>query len=141
MEPVKKALYGALIVLVVLGGSVVVVQTHGAHRYMRRELTGYRAFLMVDRYAYSSMSHSYIRITETILDEYPRLADAFVVGRGITLGSHPSEWVQCTEEEGLELLELLGRLPREGAGPTSLLYKGEKYVITVVFGDEAPVIS
>ena len=100
------------------------------------------AYIMVNRYAYSSTPHTMVTITEDILDRSHILEEAFLVeARSHAMGlAHPIEWVVCTDEEGRAVEELIESLPSTGSGSIHLEYQGEKYQFTVKYSKEAPTI-
>lgn len=101
------------------------------------------AYIMVNRYSYSSTSHTMVKVTDDVLEESQILCEAFrIEAQSNALGyAHPVEWVICSDEEGRALEELLASLPSEGTGSIHLEYLGEKYQFTIKYGEEAPIIS
>jgi len=100
------------------------------------------AYIMVNRYAYSSTNHTMVTITDDVLERSPILSEAFrIEASSHAIGLvHPIEWVVCTDEEGRILEELILSLPSSGTGSIHLEYQGEKFQFTVRYGEEAPVI-
>jgi hypothetical protein len=100
------------------------------------------AYIMVNRYAYSSTNHTMVTITDEVLERSPILGEAFrIEARSYALGYvHPGEWVVCSDEEGRTLEELVLSLPSTGSGSIHLEYQGEKYQFTVKYEEEPPMI-
>ncbi|MCW4013054.1 MAG: hypothetical protein NWF07_08695, partial [Candidatus Bathyarchaeota archaeon] len=101
-----------------------------------------QAYIMVNRYAYSSTNHTMVTITDETLERSPILSEAFrIEAYSHAIGLvHPIEWVICTDEEGRTLEELIESLPSSGSGSIHLEYQGEKFQFTIKYDTEPPMI-
>jgi hypothetical protein len=106
-------------------------------------LTDLNAYIMVDRFSYSSNSHSIVTITDEILEDYPLLKEAFQVETNSQANglAHPVEWVVCSYAEGKVIEDLINTLPSTGEGTIRLEYRGVKYNYNIKFGKDPPIIS
>lgn len=102
-----------------------------------------KAFIMLNRYSYSSNPTAMVTITDEILEDYPVLKEAFEVEFEATAWGkvHPTKWVICSEEEGKRIEELINSLPAEGKGDRRLKYLGLKFMILIEYDKEPPTIA
>ena len=134
----KRLLYVILIVLVFVTGYTLYVSLN-----QPQENLELNAYIMVNRYAYSSHPNAMVTITDEILDEYPVLKEAFrIESVSSDWGKvHPTEWVICTLEEGEAIEELINSLPAEGEGNRKIQYLENKFMIEIEYAKEPPMIA
>ena len=134
----KTLLYVIFILLVSVTGYTLYASLN-----QPQEDTALNAYIMVNRYAYSSHPNAMVTITDEILDEYPVLKEAFrIESISWDWGKvHPTEWVICTVEEGEAIEELINSLPAEGEGSRKLQYLDNKFMIEIKYATEPPKIA
>jgi len=134
----KRLLYVIFILLVSITGYTLYVSLN-----QPQENIDLNAYIMVNRYAYSSNPTAMVNITDEILDEHPVLKEAFRIESVSTAWGkvHPTEWVICTVEEGEAIEELINSLPAEGEGNRRLQYLGYKFMIAIKYAKEPPMIA
>jgi DNA-binding transcriptional ArsR family regulator len=103
------------------------------------------AWLMIGRFSVTSHPETIIDVKNLEFQKYPKLKTAFEVEEvSNAIGyPHPYEWVNCTNREGREIIELFGgsSVPLGKYNPFNIRYGNQNYSILIVFDWRPPIID
>ncbi len=104
------------------------------------------AWFMVDRFGGTSHPETIVPVESLDFDRYPKLEEGFEVEeRYAATSAHPYEWVECSSQEGIEIVEYLGGdlWPPYGDSPMwykEIRFEGLNFSLVIIFSEKAPPI-
>ncbi len=102
-------------------------------------------WFMVNRFGGTSHPETIVPVDNLDFERYPKLREGFDVDEKWVNSAHPGEWVECSSQEGIEIVEYLGGEIWAPYGDSfrwhkDIRYDGLNFSLVIYFTETAPPI-